>query len=304
MLHRRNGGPPQIRSMGCLELPHWSGTFAIRWKPTRPRAYNGTDRNLCEDGLSGQGGRMVHSVDIDGALAGWPYQPGVISARLVRAGDGRDVLQMRIEMGMLQMEISGRPDGTEPSGRGTYLDCLIQEVVRCGSEFQMSDEHRFEADREFLQFYHRRICWMALREFDRAVRDADHTLALMDFVRDHSSDEDWMLSHEQYRPFVLFHRAEAASLATLQEAGPESAIEELERGLERLRGVYRRAGGDELLEKEEMVAQLVELKEWIRQQYDVGRTLGEQLSEAVAAEQYELAARLRDEIASRRSKQH
>lgn len=242
---------------------------------------------------------MSDSFDIDDALADWPYQPGMISARLIQARDGRDVLQMRIEMGVLQMEVKDRPDGTRPGGQASYLDHLVREAVHQKTPFEMDKEQRFEMDREFLQFYHRRICWMALREFDRAVEDADHTLALMDFVRDHSDDEEWTLSHEQYRPFVLFHRTEAASLATLQQSGAEPAIEQLEQGLERLRNVYRRAGGEELFEQDEMVGQLVELKEWIRQRYDVGRTLQEQLSEAVAAEKYELAARLRDEMARR-----
>ena len=67
-----------------------------------------------------------------------------------------------------------------------------------------------EADREFVQYYHRRLCWLAMREFSKAMHDADHTLLLMDFCRDHSPDEEWTMSHEQYRPFVLFHRTQAA----------------------------------------------------------------------------------------------
>lgn len=245
---------------------------------------------------------MSHSVDIDQALEGWPYQPGVISARLIQTRNGREVLQMRIEMGLLQMETGGRPDGTMPGGQSTYLDCLMRESLPRSEHFELDEKQRLEVDREFLQFYHRRICWMALREFERAVQDADHTLALMNFIRDHSHDHPWVLSHEQYRPFVLFHRVEAVCLATLQQSGAEAAIEQLEQGLERLRRLYRKAGDERLFEKDEMVGQLVELKEWIRQRYELGRTLAEQLSDAVASEQYELAAKLRDEMARRRSK--
>ena len=54
---------------------------------------------------------MPDPQDIDFLLHDWPFQPGVISARLIDAGDGREVMQMRIEMGVLQMETTGRPDG-------------------------------------------------------------------------------------------------------------------------------------------------------------------------------------------------
>jgi protein-arginine kinase activator protein McsA len=44
---------------------------------------------------------------------------------------------------------------------------------------------------------------------------------------------------------------------------------------------------------------LIELREELRQKHALGRTLREQLSDAVAAEQYERAARIRDELARR-----
>jgi len=245
---------------------------------------------------------MPDSKDIDRVLHNWPFQPGVVSARLVRAHDGREVLQMRIEMGLLQMEATGRPDGDRPGGADTYLDSLIQEAVHWGEDFELTQEQCFEVDREFLQFYHRRVCWLSLREFERAVRDADHTLDLMDLVRDHAPSEDWVLSHEQYRPFVLFHRTQAAALAQLDKEGPEWAIEEINRGLARIREAFERIGVEQRSDEDEMVGQLVDLQEGIRQHYELGRTLSERLADAVASEQYELAAKLRDEIARRHPK--
>lgn len=244
---------------------------------------------------------MSSNEDIGEILSSWPFQPGVISARLVRASDGREVLQMRIELGLLQMETTGRPDGETPDGHKTYLDYLRQFARTVHGEFSLSEEQTNEVDREFLQFYHRRICWLALREFARAVEDADHTLALMDYVAEHSPDTEWSLSHEQYRPFVLFHRTQAVALAQLDGSGPEAAIEEVNRGLERIRSLFQAVEAEEHFEEDEFVKQLMELRDWIREHYHVGRTLAEQLADAVAQEQYELAARLRDEIARRQS---
>lgn len=236
---------------------------------------------------------------IDQILASWPYKPGIVMARRVAGKDGRDVLQMRVEMGLLQMEIDGRPDGQRPEGHETYYDYLITLALHDGEEFELTDEQCDEVDREFVQFYHRRVCWLALREFRRAQRDADHTLAMMEFTSAHSGDEQWVLSHEQYRPFVMFHRVQAGALAELEDTGPEAAVEEISRGLKSFQDLYAQYDADEHFEDDELVARLVELKESIREHYELGPSLSEALAQAVAAEEYERAAKLRDEIARR-----
>ncbi len=240
--------------------------------------------------------------DIDRILLGWSHRPGSVSARLVKAADGREVLQMRVEMGLLQMETSKRPDGEHPSGMDTFLEYLVNSALYEGRKFDLTEEDCMEVDREFLQFHHRRICWLALRKFRLAVYDADHTLMLMDFCAAHSSDDEWIVSHEQYRPFVLFQRSQAAALAELEEFGPESAVEEINKGLTQLQTLFEDMQIDGPFEEDDMVAQLMELKNWIRREYNLGSTLSEQLAEAVAREQYERAASLRDEIAKQRMK--
>jgi hypothetical protein len=243
---------------------------------------------------------MAQNQDIDIILREWRYEPGVISARIVKAPGRRKVLQMRIELGLLQMEFSGRPDGERFGSLETYLDFLKEQF---GAEQEtpqvLTDEQCFQIDREFVQYYHRRICCLALREFDRAVADADHTLALMDFVTAHSPNEDWTASHERYRPFVFFHRTQALALSVLERSGPEAAIEQINSGLEEMRKMFVHAEAEEQFESDELVNQLRELKESLRKEYQVGQTLVEQLADAVAAEEYERAARLRDEIARR-----
>jgi hypothetical protein len=247
------------------------------------------------------------SHDIDAALRGWEYRAGGPQARLTKAADGRQVIQMRVDLGVLQMETTGRPDGARPHNFGTYFDHLRREArvaERAGRTFVLSEEQCQEADREFVQFYHRRISWLALRQYDRAIADADHTLAFMDFVKEHSADDEWTVSHEQYRPFVLFHRVQAAALAILEKHGPERAIGEINLGLEKFAALYQSYDAPEKFDDDEMVQRLEELQESLREHYKIGRTLDEQLADAVATEQYELAAQLRDEIAKRQFKAH
>jgi hypothetical protein len=264
--------------------------------------YNGTNENMEIPGFLGVGTMSVKK-NLDRLLEQWPYEPDSVKVRVVQGDNGRDVIQMRVDMGILQMEIDGRPDGNRPFGFESFYDYLLGEAL-LNEDFELSDEQCAEVDREFVQFYHRRVCWLTLRAFDRAVEDADHTLAMMDFCMDHSPDEQWTISHEQYRPFVLFHRIQACALAKLEAQAPEAAIEELNKGLEQLRELFAEHDAEEYFEEDGLVVRLVELRESLRSHYRVGRTLEERLQEAVATEQYELAAKLRDEMARRRARPH
>ncbi len=244
---------------------------------------------------------MARRQHLDDILNKWPYEPQTINVRMVKGKDGRDVIQMRVDLGVLQLETTGRPDGTRSEGSETYFDYLIGQAVHFGHEFLMSEEQCSEADREFVQYYHRRVCWLSLREFENAIRDADHTLALMDFCKKYSPDEQWTMSHEQYRPYVLFHRTQAEALSQLDEnhGGAEASIQAISRGLERMRIFFLEHEADDYFEEDELVGRLRELQSALRDHYAVGRTLDEQLADAIAAEQYELAAQLRDELAKR-----
>lgn len=243
---------------------------------------------------------MTDSHQFDELLRNWPYEVDALGVRRVTCADDREVLQMRVDMGVLQLELEGRPDGTSPDGFVTFYDYLLGEFGRYGDEMVLDDDQCNEVDREFIQFYQRRICWLRLQEYHNAVRDAEHTLRLMDFCRKHSPDEEWTLSHEQQRPFVLFHRTQAAALLLIDESGPDTAISEINKGLDELRTVFEEFEVEDQYETDEFVARLQEFREALRTEYEVGRTLNERLEDAVAAEQYELAAQLRDELAKRR----
>lgn len=238
---------------------------------------------------------------IDGILRNWTYDPASVNVRLVNGKDGRDVIQMRLDMGLLQLETTGRPDGLRPEGAETYYDLLLDRALRSGCTYEFDEEECNEADREFVQFYHRRVCWLALRQYREAVRDADHTLGFMDLCKAHSPDEQWTLTHEQYRPFVVFHRTQAEAMAELEDDGdgPEAAIEHINAGLDRMRRIFTDYDAEDQFEEDELVQQLVHLRESVRDRTGIGRTLAEQLQDAISNEKYELAARLRDELAKR-----
>lgn len=241
--------------------------------------------------------------DIDRALAGWEFKPGMIQARMVTSGDGRQVIQLRIDLGVLQMEVKGRPDGARPNGFLTYLDYLRDLIRRKGLEsdepFTMTEEHCIEADREFVQFYHRRVAFLTMNQFERAIRDADHTLAFMDLVKEHAPHSDYVTAHEQYRPFVLFHRTAAQVEASLAKDTPETAIDAIRDGLQRIKEVFIEYEQDDRYDKDPLVKELKKKLKQLRKEHGVKLTLKEQLAKAVEKEDYETAARLRDEMKKR-----
>ncbi len=234
---------------------------------------------------------------IDNILRKWAFDPQTLSVRIVRATRGRDVLQMRVDLGLLQMEFTGRPDGEQPGGYETYHDFLLARAIAAGDDFDLTEDHCREIDREFVQFYHRRLCWLRLQEYRRAVADAQHTLGLMNFCREYSDDEQWVLSHEQYRPFVLLHRIQAEALAELESDGYETAVATIDKGLQEIQQFFQEFGAEDKFDDDEIVVRLREFRDSLREQFDQSFQLGKELEAAIKAEEYERAAEIRDQLA-------
>ena len=110
--------------------------------------------------------------------------------------------------------------------------------------------------------------------------DADHTLAFMDFVRDHSPDERYTQAHEQYRGLVLFHRTQAAAAQAVETDDPEAAVDAIHEGLEKLRAFFVSLEAEEHFDDDLMVGQLQKMEQGIRQKHNIETTLQEQLADA------------------------
>ena len=233
---------------------------------------------------------------LDNYFADWPFVPGQVLVREVKGSDGRPVLQMRVDMGIVQMEETGRPDGVMPEGFETFYDYMLSLSFAEGPAFQLDGQRCNEIDREFYQFYHRRVCWLTLNRYAEAISDADHTLSLMDFSAAYAPDPQWAMMHEQYRPFVMFHRIQALALVELEKTNPRGAVEAVDAGLTSLRSLFESQEALEQYEEDTFVEKLREMRDSIAKHYEIGPSLAEQLAQAIATEQYELAAKLRDRM--------
>ena len=74
------------------------------------------------------------NLDIDKLLADWPYEPGQITVRLIEGDEGVPLIQVRLDLGLLQMHVVGRPDGQQPLGYGSFLE--YQEARQDGAELR------------------------------------------------------------------------------------------------------------------------------------------------------------------------
>ena len=108
--------------------------------------------------------------DISHLLDRWDYRPGDVMVRKINGRDGRTKLQLRVDLGILQMNTEGRPDGKRPNGHESFFDFLLSRLDAHMSEegsdtqFKLNSEQCIRLHLEALQFHHRYICMLQLEE--------------------------------------------------------------------------------------------------------------------------------------------
>ena len=248
------------------------------------------------------------SKDILNIASDWPYDPDEVSARWIQANDGTRKVQLRLDLGVFQMELEGRPDGTTPEGGASLLDKYIAE------EMQAADKtlpYRLDADacaalqQEVMQYYYRIMAFHALGDFKGVVRDTDHNLDLIDIVSEYALDDEIAWQFMQLYPYMRMMNVRAQTELNLQQGKypeAESMVREAIGDLESFFAEnYEPANEDgspvppppELESMRELLAQIDR-----RRPRSEAETLKEQLARAVELENYEKAAFLRDQLKS------
>lgn len=241
------------------------------------------------------------SKDLNSVLAGWEHDPEDFQVRIVPGDDGREKLQVRVDLGLLQMEMSGRPDGRSIQGHDSLLD--LQEArqrasAAIGEDFELSESDCGDLMREGVQYYHRYVALFHLERFDRVVVDTSRNLRLFAFVVRHAERVKDKMQFDQYRPYVSMMRARALGQIALERDETRTALTAIDEGIASIRAFLRDYDQEE---NEARCPELTFLQDW-RNQVVEGRKIGpmerleEQLELAVAQEDYEEAARVRDQI--------
>lgn len=261
------------------------------------------------------------SPDIEPILKDWPFRPDDVTVRLVEGEDGRRKIQLRLDLGVLQMEIDGRPDGRRIHECDSWLEYHQRRQNEHdaahpdGKPYLLEPEDCAELQREGVQYYHRYISFWHLQRYELCARDTLRNLRLFAFVREHARNDRDKLQFDQWRPYVTMMHARAVATPLVELEQWEAAAGVLDAGI---RGIERFLEDYNQTERAAQVGELRFLQQWkdeILSEHPVksdaataeatrletkttDRTsdLRQQLKQAIIEERYEDAARLRNQL--------
>lgn len=256
-------------------------------------------------------------VDISHLLESWDYHAGQLAVRKFTGDDGVEKLQMRLDLGILQMNTDGRPDGKLPMGFGSWFDFHADRLEKHKAEnngsdenFSLSGQDITRLQQEAIQFHHRYICFYQLGEYDKVARDAERNLKVFDFVDEFAETEELSWSLQQFRPQLIMMLTRAEGSLSIETGELTQAVEVINEGLEALKEFYIDFERQDLLDNS---GEIHSLEQWLEEiestaendpgakpvastpQTEIER-LESLLKDAIKCEDYERAAEVRDQI--------
>ena len=241
------------------------------------------------------------SLDLNTILKDWPHESGSIKVRKITGFDGCEKLQLRVDLGVLQMEMSGRPDGQHPHNCESLLQYHQKKAARAGAKgetYELTPEECAELQQEGIQYYHRYLSLFQINDFDGVVRDTQRNLDLFTFVAEHTDREDFSWALQQFRPYVLMMNTRAKASILLGQQKFAETIAEIERGREAIVDFLQQSNFPELVSKSSEIAFLDEWLEEVKVKRPLSKleVMQREMESAIAKELYERAAELRDAI--------
>ena len=242
--------------------------------------------------------------DIGDLLNEWHFNPDEFTARRIRSRDGREKIQIRIDMGILQLEMEGRPDGQHPHDHPSLLEFYQAKLAKHGKsrseegDFVLDEEECENLFQEAWQYYHRYLSLFYLEDYADVEVDTEHTLAIFSLVQQHADNDEIKWYFEQYYPHAIMMQTRARAMLALGKDNYQAALREVGRGIGRIEKIAAEWEGEEI---EEELPELAFLRDWY-EELEEERPLSQReelerdLREAVESENFEEAARLRDKM--------
>ena len=246
------------------------------------------------------------SHDIRPILADWSFNPSEVTVRKIIGDDRREKIQLRLDMGMLQMELNGRPDGKRPGDFDSCLDMYQDRLDKhrkingtdLGFELTTKDCQALRA--EAVMYYHRYLSLFVLEDFDRVERDTAQNLRVFDLMSKYAADSTDRLAAEPYRPYLVMMNTRAKANMAMEIEAYRSALAHVDAGLRTIGELLEAHGHPDAYKTSAEVMILKALREEVMEQtpMDPLATLQRDMERALDDENYEQAARLRDQIAA------
>ena len=152
-------------------------------------------------------------------------------------------------------------------------------------------------------YYHRYLSLFILGDFPGVVRDTARNLRVLDFCGQFATDDHDRFVLEQYRPYIIMMNTRAKASLQFKDKLYNKALNTVTQGLDHIREFFIRFGQEEVFDKSNEVKILKRFARDIRRKLPVDPLdkLQNKLTRAVKREDYEEAARLRDEIQVKRT---
>lgn len=239
-------------------------------------------------------------LDLRNILDGWAYEPGKISVRKIIGRDGREKIQTRIDLGVLQLDKLGRPDGRRPRNCESLLDYhesrLRDFVSQTGSDedFVLTPEDCRDLRHEGYLFYQRYLSLYVLEEYDGVERDATRHLRLIEFCDRYAATESDRAAVRGQWAYVSMMRTRARAHRAASAGKVETALELIDQGLRDLAGLPQDVETGHAAERQALRALRGEMLAKLPPDSPV--RLQSELESALAREDYERAAELRNQI--------
>jgi hypothetical protein len=249
------------------------------------------------------------SLDLNTILKDWPHEPGAIKVRKIVGLDGHEKLQLRIDLGVLQMEMTGRPDGVRPHGCESllaYHQLRAAHAVGRGETYELTPEQCAELQQEGIQYYHRYLSLFQINDFAGVVRDTQRNLDLFTFVAEYTDREELSWTLQQFRPYVLMMNTRAKASIFLAQGKFGEAMIEIERGRDAILEFFQKSNFPELASKSSEIAFLDEWLDEVKAKRPLSKLeiMQREMETAIAKELYEKAAELRDAIKQLKTQSH
>jgi hypothetical protein len=241
------------------------------------------------------------SLDLNTILKDWPHENGNVKVRKIAGLDGREKLQLRVDLGVLQMEMTGRPDGLRPHNCESLLEYHQRRAVRAAEkaeDYELTPEECAELQQEGIQYYHRYLSLFQINDFAGVVRDTQRNLDLFTFVTEHTDRDELSWSLQQFRPYVLMMNTRAKASILLAQGKFGEAMSEIERGRDAIAEFFQHSNFPELVSKSSEIAFLDEWLEEVKAKRPLSKLeiMQREMETAIGKELYERAAELRDAI--------
>jgi hypothetical protein len=250
--------------------------------------------------------------DISALLNEWEYRPGQIDVRKFKGKDGVEKIQLRVDLGLLQMNAEARPDGKRPFGHESLLEHYEARLVKHieahdGNDdgFELSAEDCAKLQQEAIQYHHRYICLFQLQDYKGVIRDTERNLKVFDFVEQYAASEELGFSLQQFRPQLLMMQTRAMGCLALDSDDFAKAIDMVNRGMEEIRTFYQKQSRSDLIDQS---GEIQSLDAWLHE-LQASRPLTKRerlekaLKDAVRREDYEKAAKVRDTLRNLKTSQ-